>query len=79
VIAAGRFGAILGIVAVVQAPGIAFAILAPGLVIHVTAGLLSGYVTWHLLRSIETIANRYKNLTADPEAGEGTDLPLEEV
>jgi hypothetical protein len=57
-VAAGRFGAILAIVATVQAPAVAFVILAPGHAIHDTAGLLSGFVSWHLLRSIVDITDR---------------------
>ena len=67
-VAAGRFGAILAIVAVVQAPAVAFVILAPGLAIHVTSGLLSGYVTWHLLRSIDAVAERYRSENGDDRA-----------
>ena len=72
--ATGRFGAILGIVAAVQAPAVAFVILAPGLAIHVTAGLLSGYVTWHLLRSIEVITERYEG-----DSGESPPDPTSEA
>jgi hypothetical protein len=54
-IAVGRFAAIFTIILVVQAPAIAFAILLPGLTVHVVFGLLSGYVTWHLVEAVDEI------------------------
>jgi hypothetical protein len=50
-IAAGRFVTILCVVAFVQAPRIAYAMLGPGLLIHCTFGAASGYITYHLIRS----------------------------
>src|SRR5207302_10964243 len=50
-VAAGRFATIVAIVALVQAPAVAWAILAPGMLVHVTFGALSGYVSSHLVRA----------------------------
>jgi hypothetical protein len=52
VVAAGRFATIFMTTLLVQAPSVAFAILVPGLVVHVTFGLVSGYVTWHIVKSL---------------------------
>jgi hypothetical protein len=52
VIAAGRFATIFGITLAVQAPAIAFALLVPGLTIHITFGVVSGYVTYPIVRAL---------------------------
>jgi hypothetical protein len=51
-IALGRFATILSVVAVVQAPKVAYAMLAPGLLVHCLFGAASGYVTHHLLKQV---------------------------
>jgi hypothetical protein len=38
-----------------QAPAVALAILIPGLAVHTTFGVLSGYVSYHLLRGLERL------------------------
>jgi hypothetical protein len=50
-VAIGRYVTILSVVALVQAPQIAYAMLGPGLLVHCTFGAASGYVTFHLLKS----------------------------
>jgi hypothetical protein len=52
-IAVGRFATIFAVVFLVQAPAVAWAILVPGLTVHVTFGVASGYVTYHLVRALE--------------------------
>jgi hypothetical protein len=52
-VAAGRYATILLIIAAVQAPGLAWAILAPGLALHLVFGLLSGWATYHLVSPTE--------------------------
>lgn len=47
-LAVGRFATVFAVTAAVQAPAIAYAILIPGLTAYVVAGVLSGYVTYHL-------------------------------
>src|SRR5262249_35664755 len=51
-IGAGRFATIFGITLAVQAPAVAYAVLLPGFTIHTTFGALSGYVSYHLVKSI---------------------------
>jgi energy-coupling factor transporter transmembrane protein EcfT len=53
IIAAGRFATIALITLVVQAPAVAYAILLPGFTVHITFGLLSGYVTYHLVAAFD--------------------------
>src|SRR4029078_6052250 len=55
VIGAGRFATIFAITFAVQAPAVAYAMLLPGLTVHVTFGVLSGYVSLHLARGIEAL------------------------
>jgi hypothetical protein len=50
----GRFATIFAVTLAVQPPAIAWAMLAPGLLIHTTFGILSGYVTFQLVRAIRT-------------------------
>jgi hypothetical protein len=52
VVAAGRFATIFAVTLAVQAPAVAFAFLVPGMAVHVTFGVLSGYVTHHLVRAL---------------------------
>lgn len=52
VIAAGRFATIFTVTLAVQAPAVAYAFLVPGMTVHVTFGVLSGYVTHHLVRAL---------------------------
>lgn len=52
VIAVGRFATIFTVSLAVQAPKAAFAMLLPGLSVHVTFGVMSGYVSYHLVRAI---------------------------
>ena len=60
VIAIGRFATIFAMTPAVQAPAVAYAILVPGLVVHVTFGLLSGYVTSHLVRGVQQLQASYE-------------------
>jgi hypothetical protein len=53
VIAAARFATIFAMLLVVQAPGVAYAILLPGLGVHVACGILSGLVSFHLWRAVD--------------------------
>jgi len=67
-IAAGRFATIFVITFLVQAPGLAYAILIPGLTVHMSFGLMSGYVTYHLIRRLEI--HPAKNGAIPPTAAE---------
>jgi hypothetical protein len=51
-IAAGRFATIFLVTLAVQPPAVAFAFLVPGLAVHVTFGILSGYVSYHIVRAL---------------------------
>lgn len=48
-LAVGRFATVFCITLLVQPPAVAYAILIPGLTAYVVAGVLSGYVTFHLV------------------------------
>jgi hypothetical protein len=56
--AAGRLATIFSIVALVQAPRIAYALLLPNLAFQVTFGALSGYVSYHLVRAAGGMGQR---------------------
>jgi hypothetical protein len=73
VIAAGRFATIFAMTLIVQAPKVAFAILIPGLTVHVTFGLLSGYVTYHLVRGVDGIRDRLGRPAATPPQARESD------
>ena len=47
-----RFATIFAITLSVQIPAVAYAILIPGLAIHTGFGLLSGYVTYQLIKKL---------------------------
>ncbi|MBK8252822.1 MAG: hypothetical protein IPK82_09155 [Polyangiaceae bacterium] len=51
-IAAGRFATIFSVTLFVQAPAVAWAFLVPGASVHITFGVLSGYVSHHLVRAV---------------------------
>jgi hypothetical protein len=51
-IALGRFATILAMTFLIQAPAVAYAILIPGLTIHLTFGVLSGWMSHHLVRAV---------------------------
>jgi hypothetical protein len=52
-IAVGRFATIFAVVLFAQAPQVAYAILLPGLSVHVSFGILSGLVSFHLWRAVD--------------------------
>ncbi|MGQ0504840.1 MAG: hypothetical protein ACT4TC_05930 [Myxococcaceae bacterium] len=54
-IALGRFATLFVVTLLLQAPGVAYALLLPGLTVHVTFGVLSGYVTHHLVRAMQAL------------------------
>ncbi|MDB4929654.1 MAG: hypothetical protein JWM10_2138, partial [Myxococcaceae bacterium] len=68
VVALARFVTIFAVVFAVQAPAIAYAFLLPGVTVHVTFGLLSGYVTWHLVRAAERLRVELTTFDDDPTA-----------
>lgn len=53
-IAVARFATIFCVTMLIQAPGIAYAMLIPGLTVHLTFGVASGFVTHHLVRAMQT-------------------------
>jgi hypothetical protein len=59
VIAIGRFATILVVTAIAAAPKVAWAILIPGLAVHLTFGVLSGYVSYHLVKAIGKLREEY--------------------
>jgi len=60
-VALGRFATILSVVALVQAPKVAYAMLAPGLLVHSLFGVASGYVTFHLLKHVKQESIRWQS------------------
>lgn len=67
-IAAGRFATIFTVTLFVQAPAVAWAFLVPGATVHITFGVLSGYVSHHLVRAV---ARRPRGKLADALLAEG--------
>ena len=76
-IAAGRFATIFCVTLFVQPPAVAWAFLVPGATVHITFGVLSGYMSHHLVRAV---ARRPRGKLLDilphddvssPAAGEG--------
>ena len=51
VLALGRFATIFLVVLAVQAPSYAYAILLPGLTVHLSFGLIAGFISYYLLRA----------------------------
>src|SRR5208282_4789156 len=51
-IGAARYATIFGVMLLVQPPRLAWALLAPGLALHTTFGVLSGWVSWQLVRAM---------------------------
>ncbi len=70
VIGAARYATIFGVMLLVQPPRLAWALLAPGLALHTTFGILSGWVSWQLVRAMKT--------ARDDEASAGPKLTLEQ-
>lgn len=52
VIAAGRFATIFSVTLFVRPPSVAWAFLVPGATVHITFGILSGYISHHLVRAV---------------------------
>jgi hypothetical protein len=55
VIAIGRFATILVVTALVGTPHAAYLVLIPGLVVHVSFGVASGYVSYHLVKGVAKV------------------------
>jgi hypothetical protein len=70
IIGAGRFATIFGVTLTVQAPAVAYAMLIPGLTVHTTFGVLSGYVSYHLVNAI------LKLRRMEPERASGPALEM---
>ena len=60
VIALGRFATIFAIVLAVNPPKIAYAMLLPGLTVHVTFGVASGWVSYHVVRAVARLREEYE-------------------
>ncbi len=69
-IGAARYATIFGVMLLVQPPRLAWALLVPGLALHTTFGILSGWVSWQLVRAMKT--------ARDDEANAGPKLTLEQ-
>jgi hypothetical protein len=54
----GRLATVFTVVALVQAPAVAFALLLPNLAFQVTFGILSGYLSYHLVRATHHLRAR---------------------
>jgi len=57
-IGAARYATIFGVMLLVQPPRLAWALLAPGLALHTTFGLMSGWVSWQLVKAMRAAAAR---------------------
>jgi hypothetical protein len=69
-IGAGRYATIFGVMLIVQPPRMAWALLAPGLALHTTFGVLSGWVSWQIVKSMRR---------AQPAAPGGGESPIAPV
>jgi hypothetical protein len=52
-IGAARYATIFGVMLLVQPPRLAWALLVPGLALHTTFGVLSGWVSWQIVRAMQ--------------------------
>ena len=52
-IGAARYATIFGVMLLVQPPKLAWALLVPGLALHTTFGVLSGWVSWQIVRAMK--------------------------
>ncbi|HZU83635.1 MAG TPA: hypothetical protein VE987_11990, partial [Polyangiaceae bacterium] len=48
-----RYATIFGVMLIMQPPALAWALLAPGLAFHTTFGVMSGWVSWQLVRAMQ--------------------------
>lgn len=71
-VALGRFATLFSITLSVQAPKMAWAILVPGLTVHVTFGIASGYVSFHLVRAVDRLRDRRRGAEPEPAEPEGS-------
>jgi hypothetical protein len=55
-IGAARYTTIFGVMLLVQPPRLAWALLAPGLALHTTFGVMSGWVSWQLVKAMRADA-----------------------
>jgi hypothetical protein len=60
-IGAARYATIFGVMLLVQPPRLAWALLVPGLALHTTFGVLSGWVSWQLVRAMKATADEDAN------------------
>ncbi|GEM_PF-28735 len=58
VIGAARFTTILAMTAIAIAPAFAYVILIPGFAVNTFFGLVSGYVTFHLVRAMQGLSDK---------------------
>jgi hypothetical protein len=65
-IGAARYATIFGVMLLVQPPAMAWALLIPGLALHTTFGILSGWVSWQLVRAMTTTPSTNEPRPADP-------------
>jgi hypothetical protein len=65
---AGRFATIFVVTLLVQAPAIAWAILVPGLAVHTTFGVASGFVSYHIVSSVQKLRARVREASPEPES-----------
>jgi hypothetical protein len=71
VIGAARFATIFVVTLTVQAPAVAYAILLPGLAVHSFFGILSGYVSHQLVRSMHGPKSYPTEAKANEQASNG--------
>jgi hypothetical protein len=67
-LAVGRFATVFCVTLLVQPPAVAYAILIPGLTAYVVAGVLSGYVTHHVVAATRKILEARKKQNGEEEA-----------
>jgi hypothetical protein len=71
-IGAARYATIFGVMLLVQPPRLAWALLAPGLALHTTFGVLSGWVSWQIVRAMQPHADgEARSALVSSRAGSG--------
>ncbi|HWL85899.1 MAG TPA: hypothetical protein VNO21_08860, partial [Polyangiaceae bacterium] len=55
IVGAGRFATIFAVTLSVSAPAVAYAMLIPGFLVHTTFGVVSGYVSFHLIAALDRL------------------------
>jgi hypothetical protein len=73
----GRFTTVFCVIFAVQPPAVAYALAIPGLITNVVFGLMSGYVSYHVLRAVLGTDPQESPPNATPEESQINAAPEE--